>query len=266
MHSDGFAAVNGTRLYFEATGEGEALVLLHSGYTDLRLWNDQFETFGRCFKVIRYDIRGFGRSDRPEGPFSHFEDLKELLNYLKIGRAHLIGVSMGGSIAIDFTLQYPDLVNSLILSGSSLNGYEPTIDEASDKRSAAGISIVNRDKDFFKSVEFMLDDPMWRQSDPNAHQRLRDMFMDTSLEWILKDMILTACSPASKRLSEITKRTLLVVGSQDSLPIMEIAKVLESNIISARKVVINGTGHLPNLDKPEEFNKIVLDFLMNRKE
>ena len=157
-------------------GEGDVLVLLHSGYTDLRLWDDQFELFGRYFKVIRYDIRGFGRSDKPSEPFSHFEDLKELLNYLGIDKAHLVGVSMGGSIAIDFTLQYPDLVEYLVLSGSSLNGYLYANDEASSQRDLAGMSIIKRDENFNQSVEFMLANPMWRQTNSKTRQRLMNMF------------------------------------------------------------------------------------------
>lgn len=267
MYTDGFAKVNGTCLNYEMTGEGEVVVLLHSGFTDLRLWDDQFNLLGKHFKVVRYDIRGFGESDRPNEPFSHFEDLKELLNYLGIEKAHLVGVSMGGSIAIDFTLQYPELVKCLILSGPSLKGYNPIFDEASKQRSLAGISIAKRDKNFNQSVEFMLDNPMWRQSNPKNRQHLKNMFMDTSLEWALEeDIEKTVNPPASERLSEITKRTLLIIGSEDCQPIKEIAKVLESHITVVQKVEINGTGHLPNLDKSDEFNKIVLEFLMNSEE
>jgi len=260
-----FAEVNGTRIYYEMIGEGDALVLIHSGYTDLRLWDDQFELFGKHFKVIRYDIRGFGRSNKPSKPFSHFEDLKELLNHLGIDKVHLVGVSMGGSIAIDFTLQYPDSVEYLVLSGSSLNGYLYANDEASSQRNLAGMSIVKRDENFDQSVEFMLDNPMWRQSNLKTRQRLKNMFMDTSLEWVLDDLVQIAKPHASERLFEIRKRTLLIVGTEDSLPIIEIGSVLESGITSAKKVTVNGTGHLPNLDKPEEFNKIVLDFFLNKK-
>ena len=261
MQEKGYAAVNGTRLYYEVTGEGEALVLLHSGYADSSLWNEQFEVFGQYFKVVRYDIRGFGRSDRPRQSFSHSADLKALLDYLKIDKAHLVGVSMGGSIAIDFALQYPDSVVCLVLSGPSLNGYMPAIDEASEKRSLAGISIVKKDENFEASVGFMLDDPMWRQSKPQARQRLKDMFINTSLDWLLDDTIHITDSPATERLSEIDKRTLLIIGSEDSKPIFEIAGVLEANIAMLQKITIEGTGHLPNLDKPEAFNKIVLDFI-----
>lgn len=265
MSTNGFAKVNGTKLYYEMKGEGECLVLIHSGLTDLRQWDNQFDFLGKYFKVIRYDIRGFGKSDRPQEPFSHFEDLKALFDYLSIKEAHLVGVSMGGSIAIDFTLQYPHLVKDLILSGPSLNGYRFIVDEESKLRSLAVMSIAKRDKDFNKSIEFMLDNPMWRQSNPKARQHLKNMFLDTSLEWALGDIEKTVNPPASERLSEITKNTLLIIGLEDSVPIKEIAKALELNLLRIKKVEIDGTGHLPNLDKPDEFNKIILEFLMKIK-
>ena len=263
MYSKGFAKVNGTGLYYEITGEGEVLVLLHSGFTDLRLWDEQFNFLGKYFKVIRYDIRGFGKSGKPSEPFSHYEDLKGLFDYLNIKKAHLMGVSTGGSIAIDFTLEYPELVNCLVLSGPSLSGYSPTVDDVSEQMSLAGMSIAKKDEKYNESVEFMLNNPIWKQSDSKARQHLKNMFMDTSLEWALEDIAKTVNPPASERLSEITKRTLLILGSEDSKPIKEIARVLESDIIMLKKFEISGTGHLPNLDKPDKFNKLVLELLMN---
>ncbi len=266
MYTDGFARVNNTSLYYEMTGDGEVIVLLHSGLTDLRQWDEQFDLLGKHFRVIRYDIRGFGKSDRPNEPFSHFEDLKALFDYLNIKKAHLIGVSMGGGIAIDFTLQYPELVKSLILSGPSLNGYNFTVDDESKLMSLAVMSIARKDKDFYKSVEFMLDNPMWRQSNPRARQCLKNMFLDTSLEWALEDIEKIIIPPASERLWEISQKILLIIGSEDSQPIKEIAGVFESHITTVKKVEIKTTGHLPNLDKPDEFNKIMLEFLNNNKE
>ncbi len=117
-----------------------------------------------------------------------------------------------------------------------------------------------------QSIEFMLNNPMWRQSNPKARQCLKNMFIDTSLEWALEDIEKKLNPPASERLTEITKRTLLIIGSYDCQPIKEIVRVLESDITMVQKVEINGTGHLPNLDKPDIFNKIVLEFLMNSEE
>ena len=194
----------------------------------------------------------------------HVQDLKALLGYLGIEKIHLIGISMGGSISIDFTLQYPDSVGYLVLSGSSLNGFKPTLDDASRKRSSAGLSIATRDEQFNQSVEFMLEDPMWRQGNLKTKQNLKEMFMETSLGWCLDEMVQISDLPAYERLSEIKNKVLIIVGSEDSRPIRETSRVLDSNIALAQKVVINGTGHLPNLDKPEEFNQIVLSFLLEQ--
>jgi pimeloyl-ACP methyl ester carboxylesterase len=265
VQNNNLVIVNGTKLYYEVAGKGEALILLHSGYTDSRLWDYQFELFSKYFKVIRYDIRGFGRSDRPEQSFSHIEDLRGLLSNLDIDKTHLVGVSMGGSIAIDFTIQYPEMVDSLVLSGPSINGFKPNIDEASQRRSLMGISIVKGDDELDKSIEFMLDDPMWRQCNPRAHNHLKKMFQETSLEWLLDTAINVQCLPSYNRISEINNRTLLIIGSEDSQPIKEIGQELEVKIATLKSVIINDTGHLPNLDKPEIFNKLVLHFLTDSR-
>src|SRR5713101_544743 len=111
--TSGFAEVNGTRLYYEVAGEGYPLVLMHGGIMDNAMWNDQFETFPQHYRVIRFDLRGFGQSDLPVGqkPYSMRGDLRALLTFLGIDRANILGISMAGSIAIDFTLDSPDMVN-----------------------------------------------------------------------------------------------------------------------------------------------------------
>src|SRR5579859_6499927 len=115
--TSGFAQVNGTRLYYEMAGEGYPLVLMHGGIMDNTMWDDQFEAFAQRYRVIRYDLRGFGQSDLPDGPepFSMSKDLRALLAFLSIDRANLLALSMAGSIAIDFTLDFPALVNALVL-------------------------------------------------------------------------------------------------------------------------------------------------------
>lgn len=107
--SAGMAEVNGASLYYEVQGKGLPLVFISGGgVLDRRCWDDQFLVFSKHFKVIRYDVRGIGKSSRPAGPFSHSDDLQALLKFLGVKRAHLVALSVGGAIAIDFTLEYPD--------------------------------------------------------------------------------------------------------------------------------------------------------------
>src|SRR5579859_5610490 len=121
----GFAEVNDTSIYYEVAGEGPALALIHGGLVDNHLWDDQFEVFAQHFKVIRYDIRGFGQSPlltKETRPYSMEHDLHSLLQFLGVEKASMLGLSMGGSIATDFTLQYPSIVEALITVGSGLSG------------------------------------------------------------------------------------------------------------------------------------------------
>jgi pimeloyl-ACP methyl ester carboxylesterase len=114
--SEGFAEINGTRLHYEIKGKGHTIVLIHGGLADSRLWDDQFTKFSKNFRVIRYDLRGFGKSDFPVGAFSHVEDLYALLKFLKVEKVSLVGLSLGGIIAADFTLEHPETVEALVLT------------------------------------------------------------------------------------------------------------------------------------------------------
>src|SRR5712692_4395233 len=129
----GFAAANGTKLYYETLGEGHPLVLLHGGYMDGRMWDDQFAVFAERYWVVRYDIRGFGKSKMPQVPYSNVQDLYELLKHLQIEKAYLLGLSLGGMIAIDFTLEHPEMVDALVLVGAAMSGFVPSFSEEQEK-------------------------------------------------------------------------------------------------------------------------------------
>ena len=97
--------LDGADLYYEMAGEGPSLVLAHAGFLDRRMWDDQFPVLAQHYRVVRYDRRGFGNSTLTPGPFSHRRDLYQLLEFLGIERAHLLGCSIGGAAIIDFAQQ-----------------------------------------------------------------------------------------------------------------------------------------------------------------
>ncbi|MUK89025.1 alpha/beta fold hydrolase [Ornithinibacillus sp. L9] len=109
----GFVAVNGGNIYFEVAGEGEAILFLHGLFLDSRLWEDQFHEFAKTHKVIRLDLRGFGQTEITEEPFTNYEDLKGVLDYLNIDNVHVVGLSFGSLLALELAIVYPNLVDSL---------------------------------------------------------------------------------------------------------------------------------------------------------
>src|SRR4030067_1279446 len=108
----GFAPAFKGQLYYEVTGTGQSILLIHAGVADCSMWNDQFDLFSRSYQVIRYDTRGFGKSRTETTGFSNRQDILDLLNHLGVDKAVVIGISRGGQIAIDFTIQHPERVSA----------------------------------------------------------------------------------------------------------------------------------------------------------
>jgi len=250
-------------------GEGHPLVLLHGGYMDRRMWDDQFTIFAEYYHVIRYDIRGFGRSELPQVPYADREDLYTLLTYLEVQKAYLVGLSLGGMVAIDFTLEHPEMVAGLVLVGSSITGFpikELYSEEALQRE-------IQRRGPFLKAVQernipalvdTLMDDPTLVPSANyvSARQRVCENLSEYSFVFVLdpaprQDIV----PPANERLAEIHVPTLLIVGSDDDFVLHRMADKLEQDIAGARRVTILETHHMPNMEKPQEFNAIVLDFL-----
>src|SRR5438445_8825693 len=130
--TEGFVDVEGGRLFYEEAGSGPAVVLVHPGLWDSRIWDPQFHVFAERFRTIRYDVRGYGGSTKPEREYSNVEDLYAVLTHLDVERAAVIGCSMGGQIAVDFTLEHPEMVTALVPVAAGLSGYE-VYDEQADE-------------------------------------------------------------------------------------------------------------------------------------
>lgn len=260
----GTAKVNGTSLYYEISGDGFPLVLVSGGgILDRRGWDEQFQTFGKHFRVVRYDIRGIGRSLRPAGKFSHSEDLYALLKFLKISRAHLIGLSVGGAIAIDFTLEHPEIVDHLVLAASGLS------DDAKSGANIHGLEMLHAltEKEGIEHViQLTLDTPFVITRENEAvRKKIRMIYLENRDVFESGFPIYKFWQPtrpaASERLSQIQLPTLIIRGDRDNPAYITLIDKIARGIRNSKTQVISGGTHFIHLDKPKEFNRSVLEFL-----
>lgn len=260
--ASGFAEVNGTRLYYEARGAGPAVVLVHGGLVDSRLWDDQMGPLARRFRVVRYDLRGYGRSAAATESFSHLEDLRGLLDLLGIEKATLVGLSLGGIIAADFALEHPARVSRLVLVGPGLRGDK----QPPPKDAAAAIEAMKQGAEAFAEATMKRELYAAVRPGTRAHARLRLMLLDSfkSLSALRPGFLKYPDPPTAERLSDIKAPTLVLIGSRDGANLRNIADTLTRGINGARKVVINRASHHPPVETPQEFNRALLVFLERR--
>ncbi len=257
----GFAKVNGTKLYYEMQGRGPAIVFIHAAGYDRRIWDGQFAAYAGRHTVIRYDVRGYGKSPAPTKPYSDDEDLYRLLKFLKVRKAHLVGLSMGGRIAIDFTLTHPEMVLSLAPVASALSGYPYS---AGDTVELMKIVYSIRNDDGTPAGEAWLRSAYNAPAmeNPAVAAKLRPIAIENSRSWLINIFFPRPPFPlAVQRLDEIRAPTLVVRGDRDVPTIAKIADVLQQNIPGARQAVIPGAGHMVNVEKPAEFDREVLGFI-----
>jgi 3-oxoadipate enol-lactonase len=250
-------------LAHEVTGSGPALLLVHAGIADRRMWDDQVGPFADAgWTVIRADLPGFNETPLPEAPVALWATLRDLLDHLGVERAVVAGASLGGRAAVDLALAVPERVRALVLVGSGLAGHrfaEPALFELWDRSEAA---LERGDHEEAARVEIgtwvagMGRGP--EAVDPEVGRRVREMLLaayahgEADLE--------EPDPPAATRLGVLAVPTL-VVGEHDRPDIHAMADALAGGIAGAERVVLAGTGHLPNLERPAAFNRVVLEFL-----
>ena len=257
-----FADVNGTRLHYQVAGEGAPVVFIHGLGLDLRMWDDQFQIFTARYRVIRYDLRGFGKSaPQTDERFLHAEDLHALLGFLDVPKPNVIGLSLGGTIALQYALLYPDGLFSLILVDSALDGFdwsnewEDAYSAIRERAAQAGASAANQ-----MWLEHDLFGPAREQ--PDCRSRLAQMVGESSgWTWTNKSSARGIRPPSAERLGDIHVPALVIVGERDLPDFQRIADILAAGIPGAHKVVMKGVGHMSNMEGPGEFNRIVMGFL-----
>lgn len=260
----GTAEVNGTSLYYEVAGKGFPLILVSGGGTlDRRAWDKQFAAFAKSYKVIRYDIRGLGKSARPRAPFSHSRDLYALLKFLKVEKAHVVGLSFSGAIAIDFALEHPEMVERLVLVAT---GTSSDAKSQANVESVLALSAMAKKEGLERTIQFVTSLPFFiSQKNRAAREKVRQIYLDNrdlfDDEFPLVRLWQPTEPPAGDRLSEIQAPALILVAENDYPAYRAITDKLSASIAGGKKVVIPGAAHLIHMDKPKEFNAAVLDFL-----
>jgi len=259
-----------TSLYYETCGTGTPVLLLHGHSLDRRMWDEQFSAFARAgHQVVRFDFRGYGESSLPiEGQqFTHMDDLIALMDTLHIERAHLVGLSMGGFVGADMVAMHPERVRSATLASGNLRKSPgpstPMTAEEEARREQEIEALRVRGTDSMKQEWF---EGLMR-SGGSQRERMREPLRQMIEEW-------SAWQPLHKECRVIVgldARAALREHGSDT-PILLIEGRSEHNrfnphpelmnyLTDCRLISIDDCGHMLSMERPEEFNRIVLDFI-----
>lgn len=266
----GFVAVEGGQLYYEVAGSGEPVLLIHGNTGDRRHWDLQFEALATHHTVVRYDLRGFGRSSLPVDtvPYTDFGDAAALLDGLGIQRAHVAGWSLGSAIAIDFAMAYPERVLSLIVAGPWIMGYNsPGAQEMF--RGMGQVATAMAEEGPQAAVQALMNAAFMVSTirNPEAASRFSAIAEDYSFWAFVNPSPQRGLDPpALGRTGTIGVPTLIVSGQFDVPACREISTLLDETIPESRLVVMPGTGHMMLMEKPDAFNALVSDFLTEHAE
>lgn len=249
-------------LHCEVSGSGEAVLLIHGMALDLRMWDDQVDALAARYRVVRVDLLGFGRSAAVSGPYSNGALLKETLDVLGIARAHVVGLSMGGRIAAELVQWHPEAVKSLVLVDADVTGVPfRTLGATLGPIFAAGKSgDVAAAKRMF--LEHAIFAPARRI--PRVAARLQRM-ADEYSGWHFANMGSgLERRPALKTgdaLESFRLPVLALVGELDAPDFHDVADAVAARVPGARKQVLSGVGHMPNMENPASFNAALSAFL-----
>jgi pimeloyl-ACP methyl ester carboxylesterase len=263
----GYADINNAKIYYEMAGQGTPFIMIHAGVADNRQWNNEFAYFAQNYRVVRYDMRGYGKSNPVDGEFSHMSDFVSLLDTLELHDGMiLMGCSMGGGLAMDFTLANPSRVKALIMVDAGPGGLE--LDVATPAKFAeANKAFESGDLDVVAELETQIwFDGMGRTSE-QVNQTMRKLLYEMdrlALSNEVKQLgkrLPDTQTPAFDHLKDLTMPVLVIVGIHDTPYILAAADYMVKNIRSSRMVRIADAAHLPNMAHPHEFQAVVDDFL-----
>jgi pimeloyl-ACP methyl ester carboxylesterase len=233
------------------------------------MWEPQWDSYQRSHRVVRYDLRGFGRSPIGPGSFSHASDLVDLIEQQDLGKTAIMGVSMGGRVALEVAIARPELVEALVLVGAGFPGHEWSAEmNAADEAEMAALTKGDLDAAVEVSLRTWVDGPrrspddvdpevraLVAQMQRRAYELQLPVWETAEEEPLVRDL--------SERVGEAVAPTLVLVGEEDVPDMHEIADRLERELPNVRRASIADTAHVPSLERPREFDQLVLPFLQS---
>lgn len=245
--------------------DGVPVVFLHAGVCDHRMWAAQVEAAADAgYRALAYTRRGNGDATSLDEPFSHLSDLEAVLAHFGVHAAVLVGCSMGGGLALDFALKHPGRTAGLVLIGTAVTGGDYILSDTDKQMEAVLEDAEERGAEFQNRADAhaWLDGP--RSSSGRVTGAIRELFLDMNHKALSKEPPLTQESKrpsARDRIGEIAAPALLIAGDLDFNYILTRHEGLSEDLPNCFATILEGTAHLPNLERPDLFNPLLLQFL-----
>lgn len=253
-------------VWYDVHGSGPAVVLVHAGIADSRMWEPQLRSFSDSHTVVRLDLPGFGNSPIETNPISYCGSVADALDAAGVERAAVVGTSLGGMVALDFALDSPERVSALVLVGAGTDDHNYSEEmQAFDAAEEAALARGDLDAAVNANLDFWVAGPRRTldEVDPQIRELVAEMqrqaFAQSEGHEDLRALRLDP--PASQRLGDVDVPTLVVTGNEDVDDILVMGDRLARDIPAAERATIAGAAHLPNLEQPEDFDRVVLAFL-----
>ena len=256
------------RLAVDHIGAGPLVLCLHGIGGNRTNWHDQLPEFGRYFHAAAWDARGYGDSDDYDGPldFGDFaRDLVRVIDHFGAARAHLVGLSMGGVIGMDFVSRYRDRVATLTLC-DTMPGFGHLTEAQRREFIRLRQEPLLAGKELRDIAPLVAKTLLGKSPRPGCFERLVASMTALHKESYIKTITGSVNYARSLEIDSIAMPVLVVVGEEDALTPPATSRELVRRIAGARMAIIEGAGHLSNIEQPEAFNRTVLGFLLEHRE
>lgn len=264
----GTIKVGGFNVYYERTGKGDAILLLHAGLQDHTMWAEQVKALSLHFEVITADLPYHGLTTGSDTTLLIADVIKTLLDSLHIKKTSIAGLSMGAYSSLDFLLAYPERVNKTILIAGGVTGFENPADTISMYWYPLFKKALEDKDTALAAKEFTLAwaEGIYRKGD-SLKAPVSQYIYKASLNTMRQHQVsgwprFQEDPPAAKRISGIKLPVLIIDGDKDLPVITDNCGYMEKNIPGAKRVVMKDVAHMLNIEKPEELNKLMMNFLM----